>query len=171
MALFFLYWAVIGLLMPSPFRSKSLSMKAMKPSSNNWLKKSTCKNIGTIDSNPSFPILTVLTLLHRLPLHNRQRFPRILILKLKDASFIGIYHMGVLILIVPFMAHSVRQVHMPMEKKFRPVFFQKPPKHLKALMGQIPPVIELICRRMGHQNIKSGYIPGAILLQALLPHN
>ena len=56
---------------------------------------------------------------------------------------------------------------MPMEKKFRLILLKKRPEHLKPLMGQIHPVIELVRRRMSHQNIEP---PMPEQLKPKLPH-
>ena len=81
----------------------------------------------------------------------------ILILKFKYTPLERVDHMGILVLVIPLMLSAIRHVHMPMEKIFWPVFFDQFPKHRKSLMRQVPPVIELVCGRMGDQDVKPAF--------------
>ena len=49
--------------------------------------------------------------------------------------------MGILVFIVPFLVHPIRQMHMPMKEKLGAVFLNQSPKGLKALVGQVPPIV------------------------------
>ena len=81
-------------------------------------------------SKAAFPVggygvahLPVRTLPHRLSSGlSLQRIPRALILELKDAFLICIYHMGILILVVPLMVHPIIQVQMLMEDDLLLIF-------------------------------------------------
>lgn len=81
----------------------------------------------------------------------------IVVVEFKNASFVGIDDMGILIFVISFMIPPIRHVNMAVEEKFRPVFFQQRPEYLKSLVGQIPPVVQLISGGMSHKNIKSPF--------------
>ena len=69
---------------------------------------------------------------------------RIVVLEFENAPFVSIDNMGILIFVISFVVSPIGHVYMAMKEKFGPVFFQQCPEYLKSLMGQIPPVVQLI---------------------------
>ena len=80
---------------------------------------------------------------------------RLVILKIKYTSLISIDEVGMHIVMIPLVLSALGHMDMPMKKKFWLVFFNQFPKCLKSLMGKVPPIIELIGRRVGYQYIKT----------------
>ena len=74
----------------------------------------------------------------------------IFVLKFKHTPLIGIDHMGILIFVIPFLIPPIGQMHMPMQEILWLVLLHQGPENLKPLVAQIPPVIQLVCRRMGY---------------------
>ena len=95
----------------------------------------------------------------------------ILIFKFKDTFLIYIQNVGIQVLVIPLMLPAVSHVDMAVQKIFRPVLLHKLPKYLEALVGQVPSVIELVSRGMGHKDIKPS-LPKKLEPQFLdaLPH-
>ena len=79
----------------------------------------------------------------------------IVVLKVEYAPFIRINYMRIQIFVISFMLPSIGHMYMSMQKVFGPISIKQCPKYLKSLVRQISSVIELICRRVRHQNIKS----------------
>ena len=79
----------------------------------------------------------------------------ILIFKFKYTFFIHIEYMGIQILVIPLVLSAIGHMDMTMKKIFRAVFLHQLPEYLESLVRQVPSVIELVCRGMGHQDINS----------------
>ena len=82
-------------------------------------------------------------------------FPQIIIFIIKYISFICIDNMCALIFITSFMLPSVSHMHMSMYEELRTVLLYQLYKYLNSLMWQISSVIDLICRSMCDQNVKT----------------
>ena len=82
---------------------------------------------------------------------------RVFVFKFKHAPLISVDDMGVLVFVIPFMASSIRHVDMAMKEKFGPVFFHQRPEYLKSLVGQVPPVVQLIGGGMGDKDIETSF--------------
>lgn len=81
-------------------------------------------------------------------------FLRILILEFKHAPLICVDDMGILIFVITLMLPSVCHMDVAVDEEFRPVFFQKRAEDLEPLMGEVASVIELVCGRVGDQNVE-----------------
>ena len=79
----------------------------------------------------------------------------VFILRVKHASLTGIDHVSVQIFVVALVLAPVGHMHMAVKKKFWLVFLNQGPEHLKALMGEITPVVELIGGGVSYQDIKA----------------
>ena len=73
----------------------------------------------------------------------------ILILEFKYTPFKSVDDMSILVFVITFMLPSVCHMDMAVEEKFGPVFFQQRAEDLKALVREIPSVIELVSGGMG----------------------
>jgi hypothetical protein len=49
-------------------------------------------------------------------------------------------------------------MHMAVEEKFRMVLFNQAAENLESLMRQVSSVIELVGRRVSHQNVKAAVL-------------
>lgn len=74
---------------------------------------------------------------------------RIVVLEFENAPFVSIDNMGILIFVISFVVSPIGHVYMAMKEKFGPVFFQQRAEDLKALVREIPSVIELVSGGMG----------------------
>ena len=82
----------------------------------------------------------------------------ILVLKVKHTPFKGVDYMGILILVIPLVLPSIGHMHMAVEEKFRMVLFNQAAENLESLMRQVSSVIELVGRRVSHQNVKAAVL-------------
>ena len=61
--------------------------------------------------------------------------------KIKDTVVVDVDHMGILIFVVTLVLSSIGHVYMPVEEKFRFIFFHEVDKSLEALVGKVTPVV------------------------------
>ena len=78
----------------------------------------------------------------------------VLVFEIKHTALISIDNVGVHIFVISFMLSSIVHMHMTMQKIFWLIFFHQGAEDPKALMRQIPSVVQLISGRMRHQDIK-----------------
>ena len=90
----------------------------------------------------------------------------IFVIRVYDASLKRIDDMRVHVLVVPLVLPPVGHVHMAVEEIFGVVFLHQRPEDPESLVGEIAPVIELIGRGMGHQDVKAALLEQ---LKAQLP--